>query len=206
MSLAKTPALTTPSMTNQEYASALGFELKIDQKRDQDASTEKKEIEEKAIDKAGSDTKKIEGQSSKPTEKKGETTTQVDVDTTIKSQEVAASSRPVIEVEDLIYQCDISLAQPFAVKNQEGIELALGDQKGDDVMVIKIRKTPLLMRKTHYEPEHLHIWSNTEHNILMTLEVEEVYKDKFVALQSGTLTILTPKLKEDYKAVLSCKP
>ena len=188
ISFAKTPALTTPSMTDQEYAATLGFTLKSEENIE--GSMDSEENDNIVVD---------------HTKENVQSLAQSDDETPL-SPEIATDTPPIIEKKDLIYQCDISLAQPFAIKNQEDIELALGDQKGDDMMVIKIRKTPLLMTKTHYEPEHLHIWSNTEHNVLMTLEVEEVYKDKFVALQSGTLTLLTPKLKEDYKAVLSCRP
>lgn len=189
LSFAKTPALTTPSMSDQEYAHTLGFTLKID--------TED-------LSENGGDLNTPLSKEKDTAEPAQQANQEKPAATTTESEEI--ESLPLISKKELSYQCDISLAQPFAVQNQENIELALGNQKDDSSMVIKIRKTPLLMKKSHYEPEHLHIWSNTEHNVIMTLEVEEVYKDKFVALQSGTLTVLTPKLKEDYKAVLTCKP
>lgn len=196
LSFAKTPALTTPSMSDQEYAHTLGFTLKVEP---EDSTENDKELN-------GAIAKNNDQAVQTQQDGKEKSPSNSDEPTISKTEVEEIESLPLISKKELSYQCDISLAQPFAVKNHENIELALGNQKDDSSMVIKIRKTPLLMQKSHYEPEHLHIWSNTEHNVIMTLEVEEVYKDKFVALQSGTLTILTPKLKEDYKAVLTCKP
>lgn len=179
VSYAKTPALTTPKMTDQEYAQALGFTLLSDEKN-----------------------------SDSPTKNSDLTTESTEADTQkeIPSPEPSVNALPAIKKKDLAYRCDISLAQPFAVENQQQIELAIGVGEKDDAMVIKIKNTPLQMKRTHYEPEHLHIWSNLDQALIMTLDVEEVYKDKFVSLQSGTLTVLTPKLKEQYKAVLTCRP
>ena len=179
VSYAKTPALTTPKMTDQEYAQALGFTLLSNEKN-----------------------------SNSPTKNSDLTieSTEADTQKEIPSPEPSVNALPAIKKKDLAYRCDISLAQPFAVENQQQIELAIGVGEKDDAMVIKIKNTPLQMMRTHYEPEHLHIWSNLEQALIMTLDVEEVYKDKFVSLQSGTLTVLTPKLKEQYKAVLTCRP
>lgn len=199
LSIAKTPHLTTPSMTEQEYANALGFELKGETSDEAHKSVDdvKKSVQKQMAEPAEN------GKSALAHPKKENNDDRKENESTQGA--TMPEKLPLIEEKDLVYQCDISLAQPFAVEKRQNIELALGDRDGDELMVIKIRKTPILMKKTHYEPEHLHIWSNTEHNIIMTLEVEEVYKDKFVALQSGTLSILSPKLKEDYKAVLTCK-
>ncbi len=221
-SFAKTPALTTPTITPQEYAGVLGFELLLENELEDgeiDANTETTEkgsisnpqnlpepIDQESTQSSNEDNKadqKVD--SKKQSEKDSEKNHNTDTSSNEKLDE-AVKPLPQIKEKDLIHECDISLAQPFAVEHPQNIELALGGLKDDKQMIIKLRKTPMLMTKTHFEPEHLHIWSNEEHNAIMTLEVEEVYKDKFVALQSGTLTLLTPKIKEDYKAVLTCKP
>ncbi|UNM97321.1 hypothetical protein MMG00_05590 [Ignatzschineria rhizosphaerae] len=159
---AKTPAITTPKMNNQEYALALGFTL-IDSE-----NPDKSPLKE-------SDTK---GDNPK---------------------------LPEIELKSLKHRCDISLSQPFAMENPEKIMLARGVGDKAEDMVIKIKHTPIKLHRSHYETEHLHIWSNSEKDLIMTLDVREAYKDQYVALQSGTLTILSPVMKEEYKAVLSCK-
>lgn len=159
---AKTPAITTPKMNDQEYALALGFEL-IDPK------TPKQEPAKESDDK--SDIPKL----------------------------------PEIDTKSLKHRCDISLSQPFAMENPEKIMLARGVGDKAEDMVIKIKHTPIKLHRSHYETEHLHIWSNSEKDLIMTLDVREAYKDQYVSLQSGTLTILSPVMKEEYKAVLSCK-
>ena len=165
-SYAKTPAITTPKMNDQEYALALGFQLI-------DADPDNKE------------------QSAK--------------DSATSASETDQEALPKIDTKSLKHRCDISLSQPFAVENQEKVMLARGvGEKAEDV-VIKIKNTPIKLHRSHYETEHLHIWSNSEKDLIMTLDVREAYKDKYVSLQSGTLTILSPIMKEEYKAVLSCK-
>lgn len=175
--VAKMPTLTTPSMSDQEYAETLGFELKRENPDADNKSASEEDNRENTTDEA-----------------------QVATEESEKS-----AAKPQIELKKLVYRCDISLSQPFPLKNPEKVELALGNLSNDDEMVIKLKNTPIKLKKSHFEPEHLHIWSNTDNNILMTLEVDEVYEDNFVRAQSGTLTILTPKLKEEYKAVHSCR-
>lgn len=157
---AKTPAITTPKMTDQEYALALGFQL----------------IDENNI--------------------KNDPPKEIDQE---------SPALPTIDAKSLKHRCDISLSQPFAMENPEKIMLARGvGEKSEDV-VIKIKHSPIKLHRSHYETEHLHIWSNLEKDLIMTLDVREAYKDQYVTLQSGTLTILSPTMKEEYKAVLSCK-
>lgn len=159
---AKTPAITTPKMSDQEYALALGFSL----------------IEENS--------------------------TKSDAASTAKMDDTKANLPP-IDAKALKHRCDISLSQPFAIKNPEKIMLARGVGEKVEELVIKIKNTPIKLHRSHYETEHLHIWSNPETDLIMTLDVREAYKDQYVTLQSGTLTILSPQMKEEYKAVLSCK-
>lgn len=180
---AKTPVITTPNMNDQEYAQALGFELQPEVAADSDTKTEdKKESDSKVkTDANKTDDKNSTASNEKP--------------------------RPIVKKKDLVYRCDISLSQPFAVETQQKkIELALGVGQKEDSMVIKLQNKPVVVKRTHYDPDHLHIWSNPDEVVIMTLDVDEVYKDNFVALQSGTLTVLTPEVKEEYKAVLTCKP
>ncbi len=162
ISHAKTPAITTPKMSDQEYALALGFTLTEDNNA------------------------------------KNETANAAKTDN-------AKTSLPPIDAKALKHRCDISLSQPFAVKNPEKIMLARGVGDKAEELVIKIKNTPIKLQRSHYEKEHLHIWSNPETDLIMTLDVREAYKDQYVTLQSGTLTILSPRMKEEYKAVLSCK-
>lgn len=164
LSQAKTPAITTPKMTDQEYAFALGFTL-------------------------------IEDNNVKNDSAKSST----------KADTSETKSLPSIDAKALKHRCDISLSQPFAMENPEKIMLARGVGEKSEDLVIKIKQTPIKFHRTHYETEHLHIWSNSEKDLIMTLDVREAYKDQYVTLQSGTLTILSPTMKEEYKAVLSCK-
>ena len=157
VSYGKMPAVTTPKMTTQEYALALGFTLLAEDADAQDLS---------------------------------------DND---------PNALPTIAEKSLQHSCDISLAQPFAMKNPEQIMLAKGVADTADEMVIKIKRIPIKLKRSHYETEHLHIWSNQDQGIIMTFDVREAYKDQYIASQSGTLTILSPTLKEEYQAVLSCK-
>ncbi len=158
---AKTPVITTPKMSDQEYALALGFQF-------------------------------IENDSTK----KEQNTT---------SGENQTQTLPVIDAKSLKHRCDISLSQPFALENPEKIILARGVGEKAEDLVIKIKQTPIKLHRSHYETEHLHIWSNSDKDLIMTFDVREAYKDQYVSLQSGTLTILSPTMKEEYKAVLSCK-
>ncbi|OYQ78646.1 hypothetical protein B9T19_07280 [Ignatzschineria sp. F8392] len=192
LATAKMPALTTPSMSDQEYAETLGFELKKeDSESDKSASSEK---EAPATVEAHQDNLKEQEQSAI-----------VDNQNTNNAETEKENARPQIELKKLVYRCDISLSQPFPLKNPEKVELALGNLSNDEEMVIKLKNMPIKLERTHFEPEHLYIWSNTDNNVLMTLEVDEVYEDNFVKAQTGTLTILTPKLKEEYRAVHSCR-
>ncbi|GGZ93993.1 hypothetical protein DC083_07310 [Ignatzschineria ureiclastica] len=178
---AKTPVVTTPNISDQEYAKALGFELQPE------ATDDAKTADKKEAD------PKVKTETHKADDKNAATTNE--------------KPRPVVKKKDLVYRCDISLSQPFAVETQQKkIELALGVGQKEDSMVIKLQNKPVVVKRTHYDPEHLHIWSNPDEVVIMTLDVDEVYKDNFVALQSGTLTVLTPEVKEEYKAVLTCKP
>lgn len=192
LATAKMPALTTPSMSDQEYAETLGFELKKeDSESDKSTSSEK---ETPATVEAQQDNLKEQEQSAT-----------VDNKNTNNAETEKENARPQIELKKLVYRCDISLSQPFPLKNPEKVELALGNLSNDEEMVIKLKNMPIKLERTHFEPEHLYIWSNTDNNVLMTLEVDEVYEDNFVKTQTGTLTILTPKLKEEYRAVHSCR-
>lgn len=160
---AKTPAITTPKMTDQEYALALELDLEL------------------AENNASPQTKFEEA-------------------TTAEALELVAA-----DDKRLKYRCDISLSQPFALENPEKIVLARGVGEKSEEIVIKIKHTPIKLSRTHYETEHLHIWSNSEKDLLITFDVREAYRDQYVSLQSGTLTILAPTMKEEYQAVLSCK-
>ena len=161
---AKTPAITTPKMTDQEYALALGFTLT----EGDNAKNDPEKFSSKAVDSE-------------------------------------AETLPLIDAKVLKHRCDIALSQPFAMENPEKIMLARGVGEKVEDLVIKIKNTPVKLHRSHYETEHLHIWSNSEKDLFMTLDVREAYKDQYVTLQSGTLTILSPTMKEEYKAVLSCK-
>ena len=185
LATAKMPALTTPSMSDQEYAEMLGFELKKESTDTDNKESSEQDNQTKVTDNRQNTEKDNQQAITDNTEKK--------------------AILPQIDPKKLISRCDISLSQPFPLKNPEKVELALSNLTNDDEMVIKLKNMPIKLNKTYFEPEHLHIWSNTDNNILMTLEVDEVYEDNFVRSQSGTLTILTPKLKEEYKAVHSCR-